>query len=724
MVEYLKPLMHDLVLPLHNPVLIFSLVLFIILLAPIILKKIHIPGIIGLIISGTIIGPYGLNILSKSSAVDLFSTIGLLYIMFIAGLELDINEFKTYKHKSILFGFFTFIFPLGIGFPVCYCLLKYDFNASLLTASMFATHTLVAYPIVNKLGLGKNQAVAITVGGTILTDTAVLLILAIVMGNSKGGLDHTFWIKLGVSLVVFTAIVFLVIPRIAKWFFQKLESEKYAHYIFVLSVVFFSAFLAETAGLEPIIGAFAAGLALNPLIPQSSALMNRIEFIGNSLFIPFFLISVGMLVNLKVIFDSPRAIIVAAVLTAIAVTGKWIAALFTQLIFKYSGAQRRLIFGLSSAHAAATLAVILVGYQAKILNINVFNGTIILILVTCLFASFTTEKAAKELALKEEEEESKNAIQELSSNEHILIPVSAFPEVDKLLEFASLIKDKKSANPITMLSVVPNNSEAELNVLKYQKKLKEYVKQASASEIKVNTIATIDHNPASGIVRTSREIMADIVVMAWQQKTGFFDKLFGEKINSIVDLLDKNIFVCRFVRHLIDKNKLVFIAPPFTEREYGFDLLVQKIARISQEYTLPIMVFAEQKTHYVMKEILKKNKINVSPSYISFSDWEDFLVLSRNIESNDLIILNSSRKGSISYHPMLEKAPIKLEKHFSRNNMIIVYTQEHENGISINCSNDLSSTTFPLRNKAFEQIGKGFNVIFRNENRLVPPNIH
>ena len=222
-----------------------------------------------------------------------------------------------------------------------------------------------------------------------------------------------------------------------------------------------------------------------------------------------------------------------------------------------------LFFGLSSAHAAATLAVILVGYQAKILNINVFNGTIILILVTCLFASFTTEKAAKELALKEEEEESKNAIQELSSNEHILIPVSAFPEVDKLLEFASLIKDKKSANPITMLSVVPNNSEAELNVLKYQKKLKEYVKQASASEIKVNTIATIDHNPASGIVRTSREIMADIVVMAWQQKTGFFDKLFGEKINSIVDLLDKNIFVCRFVRHLIDKKQIGFYRSSF-----------------------------------------------------------------------------------------------------------------------------------------------------------------
>lgn len=251
--EFLSQITKDFSLPLSNPVLIFALILLIILIAPIILQRFHIPGIIGLIISGAIIGPYGLDILDKTSAVDLFSTIGLLYIMFIAGLELDINEFKSYKYKSFLFGFFTFIFPLGIGFPVCFWILDYSFNASFLVASMFATHTLVAYPIVSKLGLSKNQAVAVTVGGTILTDTAVLIILAVIMGNSKGNLDLNFWIRLAVSLALFIAVVFLIIPRIAKWFFQKLESEKHAHYIFVLSVVFFSAFMAQAAGVEPII---------------------------------------------------------------------------------------------------------------------------------------------------------------------------------------------------------------------------------------------------------------------------------------------------------------------------------------------------------------------------------------------------------------------------------------------------------------------------------------
>ena len=322
--------------------------------------------------------------------------------MFIAGLELDLNEFKSHRNKSLLFGLFTFSIPLAIGFPVCFYLLGYDFNTSFLTASMFATHTLVAYPIVSKLGVSKNQAVAITVGGTILTDTAVLIILAVVIGNSQGNLNQEFWIRLGVSLAVFSAIMFLIIPRIAKWFFRELESEKHSHYIFVLSVVFFAAFLAEVAGIEPIIGAFVAGLALNKLIPHSSALMNRIDFIGNALFIPFFLISVGMLVDMRVILSGPMALIVAATLSAVALFGKWFAALFTQLVFKYSKAQRQLIFGLSSAHAAATLAIILVGYNAGILDKNILNGTIILILITCIISSFATEKAAKKIIIETE----------------------------------------------------------------------------------------------------------------------------------------------------------------------------------------------------------------------------------------------------------------------------------------------------------------------------------
>ncbi|MBW1654227.1 cation:proton antiporter [Flavobacterium quisquiliarum] len=713
MIEFFKHLLQEFELPLTNPVLIFSLILFIILLSPILLKKINIPGIIGLIISGVIIGPHGLNILAKNSAVDLFSTIGLLYIMFIAGLELDMNEFKANRNKSLLFGFFTFILPLSIGFPVCFYLLQYDFNASFLTASMFATHTLVAYPIVSKLGIAKNQAVAITVGGTILTDTAVLIILAVIMGSAQGSLNQAFWIKLTISLAIFSAIMFLVIPRIAKWFFKKLESEKHAHYIFVLSVVFFAAFLAEVAGVEPIIGAFVAGLALNPLIPHSSALMNRIEFIGNSLFIPFFLISVGMLVDVSVILSGPTALIVAGTLSIVAIFGKWIAAFFTQIVFKYTRTERQLIFGLSSAHAAATLAVILVGFKAKILDENILNGTIILILITCIVASFATEKAAKKIAICEEEISPEDTGRDQILDEHILIPLAKTSAAASLLDFALLIKDKKSSNPVTLLTIVPNNNQAEKNILKYRKAVDKFVVQASASEVKINTIARIDHNPASGIARTSKEIMSDIVIVGWPRKTGFIDKIFGENVDSIINNVDKSLFICRFQKNFIEEKRLVFVCPPFSERGVGFQVLLQKVCRLSQELSIPIMIHAEYKTHETIQQIANNLKLNAKFGFKNVSDWEDFESISDEMKSTDLVVFNLSRKGSVSYQSIFERLPQKIEKFFNDNNVILVYPQDDRKESAMDAYEDFTTSPLAKGIEAIEQIGRGLGSILK-----------
>jgi Kef-type K+ transport system membrane component KefB len=691
MTDFFKHLMHEFELPLGNPVLIFSLILFIILLSPILLRRLNIPGIIGLIIAGVIIGPHGFNILEKNSAVDLFSTIGLLYIMFIAGLEMDMNEFKSNRNKSLLFGFFTCIFPLGIGFPVCFYLLGYDFNASFLTASMFATHTLIAYPIVSKLGISKNQAVAITVGGTILTDTAVLIILAVIMGNSQGNLNQEFWIRLGVSLAIFSAIMFLIIPRIAKWFFQKLESEKHSHYIFVLAVVFFAAFLAEIAGVEPIIGAFVAGLALNKLIPHSSALMNRVEFIGNSLFIPFFLISVGMLVDMSIILSGPMALIIAGTLSVVALLGKWFAALFTQLIFKYSKAQRQLIFGLSSAHAAATLAVILVGYKAKILDENILNGTIILILITCIIASFATEKAAKKIIVESKDDTNDFTKANGIQNEHILLSIANILNFEKLLELAIFIKDKKSVNPVSILSVVPHSNEAEINILKTRNKLEEIVKQASASETNVNIITTIDHNASSGIARISREIMADIIILGWPHRAGFIDKLIGKRVDSILSNTDKTTFICHLGKPLVLHKRITIFAPPLTEYENGFGLWVTKIARLAQELSIPILLYCNAATEKAVERLFKKAKLSASISIKLFTDWEDFLVLSRNIHVDDLFVLVSARKGATSYLTVLEKLPAKLEKHFAANSRFVIYPQQYANNIRRVQDNDIST---------------------------------
>jgi len=712
-IDFFQQFIHEFQLPLKNPVLIFSLILFIILLSPILLKRLNIPGIIGLIISGVIIGPHGLNILAKNSAVDLFSTIGLLYIMFIAGLELDMNEFKANRNKSIVFGFFTFIIPLAIGFPVCYYLLKYNFDASFLTASMFATHTLVAYPIVSKLGISKNQAVAITVGGTILTDTAVLIILAVIMGKSQGTLNQEFWVQLGVSLTIFSIIMFLIIPKIAKWFFRKLESEKHSHYIFVLSVVFFAAFLAEVAGVEAIIGAFVAGLALNKLIPHSSALMNRIEFIGNALFIPFFLISVGMLVDISVLFSGPMAWIIAITLSVVAILGKWMAAKMTQLVFRYSKAQGKLIFGLSGAHAAATLAVILVGYEAKILDENILNGTIILILITCIVASLATEKAAKKIILETEEDPAALLQADHIKNEHILIPIANIENLEKLLELSIFIKDKKSVNPISVLSVVSNNEEAELKIVNARNKLESFVKTASAAETKINIITTIDHNAISGISRISREIMADLIIREWPAKTGFLDKLVGETVDSVLTSTEKNTFICYLNKPLVLHKRIIIAAPPLCEHEIGFELWITKISRLSQELSIPVHLYCNSTTGKAVSKTMAIAKLPVPFSLIPFDDWDDFLILARNIQENDLFVLISARKGTASYTQVLDNLPAKLEKHFAANSRVIIFPQQYKKEEGLEVFDEIDTDPFNKGIESIQKIGKEIGKIFK-----------
>lgn len=700
-------------LPLTNPVLVFSVILLIILLSPLVLRKIKIPGIIGLIISGVIIGPFGLNFLESSSAVELFSTIGLLYIMFIAGLDLDINDFVFNRHKSIIFGFFTFIFPLAIGYPVCYYLLGLEPAASLLTASMFATHTLVAYPIVSKLGISKNQAVAVTVGGTIITDTAVLIILAVVIGMHHGGINNEFWIQLATSLVIFSIIMFFIIPRIARWFFKNLESEKYSHYIFVLSVVFFAAFLAEVAGVEPIIGAFVAGLSLNRLIPRSSALMNRIEFMGNSLFIPFFLISVGMIVDMKIIFNGWNALLIAGLLTFAALFGKWVAAFLTQIVLKYSKIQRKLIFGLSSSHAAATIAVILVGHRAGILDENILNGTIILILITCIVASFVTERAGKVIA--EQKDDFDHEVIQKTSNEHILLAVDKFNEIEKIVDFATLIKSPKSLHPISIVTVFDNDNNAEIKIMNARNEVESIFSHASASETKINFIPTIDHNLAGGIIRILKETMADMIILGWRNRTDLMNKIFGEKTDNIINNSEKTIFICQFNFPFEANKRIVAIAPPLCQLEEGFSFWILKLSTLAQELSLPVLFYCNKKTEFEIQKHIKKFDLAKSVHFKEFDDWQDLLILSRRIDRDDLIFLVSARIKTVSWMSMLDNLPSKLEKYFELNNKIIIYPQQKIDGHLNYTYKDINSEPLEIGIETIQKIGKGLGNIFKKE---------
>jgi Kef-type K+ transport system membrane component KefB len=713
---YFTNLLKEFNAPLHDPVLVFSVILMIILFSPILLRKLRIPSIIGLIISGLVLGPHGINLLEKNSAIDLFSTIGLLYIMFIAGLELDMNEFRKNKNKSIIFGFLSFTVPFIFGFIISKYFFDYEWNACLLIASLFSTHTMVSYPIISKYGLSKNEAVAITVGGTILTDTAVLIILAINLSSVQGELNSDFWIRMGISLTAFLLIMFYVIPRIAKWFFMKLESEKTSHYIFVLSVVFLAAFLAKIAGLEPIIGAFAAGLALNRLIPHSSSLMNRIEFIGNAIFIPFFLISVGMIVDLRVFLHGTTAIIIAVIFTIVALTSKWFAAAITQVLFKYSHSQRQLIFGLSSSHAAAILAVALVGYNSNIIDENILNSTIVIILITCIVASFVTDKVSRQIVLESKNEEDKFTTAKKKNYEHILLPLANFSNMENLLDFASMLKNKKSVNPITILSVVPNDKEAEINLQKAKENLDSLVKIASASETHVNVVATIDHNIASGIVRTSKEIMADIILLGWPRKSSLVDKFIGERTETILNDTDKNIFLCCIEKLLISSKRIVLLAPPFSEMENGFESWLNKTILLAHELSLGISCTSNKETRDEIETYLSNNKLGHF-HFDLFDDWEDISVLSKQINEDDIIVFISSRKGTVSYHKFMENLALKLEKFFPLNSKFLVYPQRNDTENKYTEYRDVSSETLTKSITTLKKVGKELRILIQKKKK-------
>lgn len=660
-------------LPLKDPVLIFSLVLFIILLAPVILRKLRIPSLIGLIIAGVVIGPYGFNLIQRDSSIQLFGTVGLLYIMFLAGLELDLNEFKRNKGHSLLFGVLTFSLPFGLGIAACTYILHFPLETSILIASMFSTHTLVSYPIASKLGITKNPAVTIAVGGTIITDTVVLLILAVITGAAKGTLSNAFWIKLGISLLIFVAIVFILFPIIGKWFFRNMKGDNVLEYIFVLAMVFLAGFLAEAAGVEAIIGAFFAGLALNKLIPHTSPIMNRIDFVGNALFIPFFLIGVGMLVDLRVLGKGPEALVVAATLTIVAFAGKWLAAFFTQKIYKFSKLQQHVIFGLTSSHAAATLAVILVGYNIGLVNDSVLNGTIILILITCLVSSFITENAGRKIVLQEAEilpsmEETK---------ERILVPISNPTTIESMMDFAIMMKDKKLRQPIYALTIVRDDDEATQKVQMSKKMLEKVIKHASATDTEVQVGARVDMSIASGITRAVIEENATDLIIGWNPRKQSGEALFGTKLGSILERVWKTVYVCHFIYPLNTNRKMIVAFPQYAEYEMGFIHIVKKILKLAGEMGVEVVITSTPKTQGIFSAEVEKLKSNIKIQYMTTDEPGDLLKLSSFVTHDDLFIAINARKGTISFDPAMEGILVRINRIFQKNNFMIIYPEQH-----------------------------------------------
>lgn len=677
----------DFSLPLKNPVVIFSLVLFIILFAPILLNRLKIPHIIGLIIAGIIIGPYGLNLLLRDSSIVLFGTVGLIYIMFTAGLEIDMEEFKKNRFKSLVFGLYTFTTPMILGTLAAYYVLRFTLPTSILLASMFATHTLLAYPITSKYGIARTRAVTLTIGGTIITDILALLVLASITGMTKGDITAAFWIRLAVSSIIFGIIVFFVFPLISRYFFKKF-SDNISQYIFVLAMVFLGSFLAEAAGLEAIIGAFLSGLALNRFIPPSSPLMNRIEFVGNAFFIPFFLIGVGMLVDFSVILKGWGALQVAGVMIVLAILSKLIAAWFTQKTFKLSDNERQMIFGLSNARVGATLAVVLVGYNIiigetpagtpiRLLSEDILNGTILMILVTCTISSLTVEKVSRKIALIEDSKK----VPVAESSERILIALGYSETVTDLVDLALMMKPKKSNLPVYALHVI--DDEENSNQSQSKKMLEKVVSHATATDNEIIPLTRFDLNIGNGIIYTIKEHDITDVIIGLHHKANEGDDFYGPVIEQIVDRINKTVYVYKATQPVNTLKRIITVVPPNAEFEEGFQHWFNRLYVISKETGLQLFIYGNNKTTKRIEELNQQKESPAAIIFNQFDDWNELLIFSREVKENDLFVIISSRKSHLSYLKELEKLPYYLTKYFKQNSFLIVYAEQLENNTPI-----------------------------------------
>ena len=667
----------DFTLPLADPVLKFLLILLIILAAPLLLNKLRIPHLLGLIIAGAIIGPHGFNLVLRDSSIILSGTAGLLYIMFLAGLEIDMADFKRNSTKSLAFGMYTFLIPMILGTVVGIWVLQFNVLTSVLLASMFASHTLIAYPIISKLGISKNKAVSITVGGTMITDTLALLVLTIIVGMATGQVNDMFWIRLGVSILIFALIVLFGFPFIGRWFFKHVH-DNISQYIFVLVMVFLGSFLAQVAGMEAIIGAFLSGLALNRLIPQSSPLMNRVEFVGNAIFIPFFLLGVGMLIDYRTFFTSFETIKVGLIMIIVATAAKYIAAWMTQKTFHLSTDQRSVIFGLSNAQAAATLAAVMVGYNVitgtdangepiRLLNESVLNGTILMILVTCTIASFAAQKGAHNIAAQDISDKEENK----KESEHILIPVSNEETVEELVNLSLAIKSPQNKNGLFALKVIDNHHSDEKALKQSRRVLQTAVNTAAATDTRMKDLLRYDLSISNAIASVVKEREITDLVVGLHKENDIPAAFLGHIVESVLAESSVSTFIYKPAQHISTVRRHLIIIPELAEKEIGFNQIIFRLRNVTQNTGAATVFYGSEATLNALKKLLAKK--SGEASYIEFNDWDDFLIVFRDIKPDDTMWIILSRKEGLSYAPAMARIPKYLNKYFQANSFVLAY---------------------------------------------------
>ena len=666
-------------LPVTDPVWIFLIVLVIILFAPLLLNRLRIPHIIGMILAGILIGEHGLNILERDSSFELFGQVGLYYIMFLAGLEMDMEDFRKNRVKGLVFGILTFVIPMALGIWSSMAILGYGAVTAVLLSSMYASHTLIAYPIVSRYGLSRQRSVTISIGGTAVTVTLALVVLALISGMYNGSANAAYWIKMALKVTLIGLIIIFVFPKIGRVFFRKYD-DAVMQFVFVLALVFLGGGLISMAGMEGILGAFLVGLVLNPLIPKVSPLMTRLEFVGNALFIPYFLIGVGMIIDIRSFAAGGTALKVAVVMTVVATVSKWLAAYLTQKIYRMSHNERTLIFGLSNAQAAATLAAVLVGHEIimeggeRLLNDDVLNGTIVMILFTCIISTIETERACRKFTM--EDSSASDMPEKTAETEKILIPVANPDTIDNLVNLALMIKDRKRKDGIVALNVVDDSKDVRGDEAG-RRNVEKAAMIASAANVKAEMVSRYDISISSGIVHTIKELAVTDVVIGLHRKSSILDSFFGSLTGNLLKGTFREVIVARLEMPVNTMKGLVVVVPPRAEYETGFARWVTHLCRMAVQLGCRIRFIATDATISGLRQAADKADIGTLAEMVpsegtSFAD----MLAAVQVRKDQMLVVVSARERGISYEPAFERLPAMLNKGFSETSLMIIYPEQ------------------------------------------------
>ena len=665
--------------PITDPTLIFFVVLLMILLSPIIMGRLRIPHIIGMVLAGILVGKYGLNILGRDASFELFGRVGLYYIMFLAGLEMDMEGLKKNRNRVMIFGMLTFLVPFAMTYFMGVSLLGYIPLASLLLAAIMASNTLIAYPIVGRYGLTRHTSSTLSVGSSMMALFMALIVMASIVNSFHGNGGILFWLLFILKFVVYCVGLIMVIPRVTRWFLRR-YSDAVMQFIFILAVVFLSAALSDAVGLEGIFGAFMSGLILNRFVPKVSPLMNRIEFTGNALFIPYFLIGVGMLINVRLLFAGSKILWVVFCIVFFGTLGKAVAAYLAARIFRMSWLAGHMMFGLTSAHAAGAIAMVMVGRRLEVapgqylFGDEVLNGIVIMILFTCVISTVITERAAQRLRLQEKEDQ--NMMKNLD-DEKILIPVK-YPEYsDNLITMATLMRNPRLKRELVALNVVYDDVNMRHNQAEGQRLLDHLCHLASASDVPMVTQVRVAANIANGIKHAFKEFQASEILMGLHFHKEINRSFWGEFTRSLYNGLSRQIIVTRILQPLNTIRRIQVAIPSRAEFEPGFYRWLERLARMAGNLECRIAFHGRNETLQLVNEFIRNRFPSVRAEYEEMAHWKDLPTLGSQVREDHLFVIVTARKGTISYKTAMERLPEELNKFIKGKTIMIIFPDQY-----------------------------------------------